>query len=369
MSWSHRGFRRCQLAAVAGLGILAAGPSLGAAVSWRQVLDQPAPWYATEEARTVADNVLLHQDRSGGWPKNRDMTQPPSPDVLTDRETDAPTIDNGATWTQLRVLVRVHASRPEARWREAILRGLDYLLDAQYENGGWPQFFPLRRGYYSHITFNDDAMASVLDLLQDVAAPAPEFAFVDDARRARAADAVKRGIACILQCQVIVAGRRTAWCAQHDEHTFAPVPARSFEPVALSGQESVGIVRFLMRVEDPSPEVIEAIEAAVAWFREVEIRGVRLDRPPAPDLPHGHDLVAVADPDAPPQWARFYEIGTNRPIFSGRDGIVRYALAEIEGERRGGYNWYTREPAKLLERDYPQWRARLGRVGDTAPAE
>ena len=38
----------------------------------------------------------------------------------------------------------------------------------------------------------------------------------------------------------------------------------------------------------------------------------------------------VADPSAGPLWARFYEIGTNRPMFVGRDGIVHDHLADIE---------------------------------------
>ena len=54
-------------------------------------------------------------------------------------------------------------------WNNAFRRGLDYLLKAQYPNGGWPQFYPLRNGYWSHITYNDDAMAGVLELLRDVA--------------------------------------------------------------------------------------------------------------------------------------------------------------------------------------------------------
>jgi PelA/Pel-15E family pectate lyase len=60
----------------------------------------------------------------------------------------------------------------------------------------------------------------------------------------------------------------------------------------------------------------------------------------------------------PPLWARFYEIGTNRPIFGGRDAVIRYSLAEVEPERRAGYRWYVDDPRQLLERDYPKWAAR-----------
>ncbi len=339
--------------------LLTLAGSLPAAVRWNAVLSQPDAWYGSDEARIVAANVLLHQDTSGGWPKNRDMTQPPTPGLLTDHETDLPTIDNGATWTQVRLLARVNAARPDVRWHDALLRGVDYMLAAQYSNGGWPQFHPRRKGYYTHITFNDDAMIGVMRVLRDIVANHPEYSFVDDARRQRAADAVRRGIDCILRCQVVVKGHKTVWCAQHDEQTFAPAPARKFEPVSLSGLESVGITRFLMGIDEPTDAEKQAVEAAIAWFKAVQVSGIRLEFPETPKLPRGHDCVVVADPAAPPLWARFYEIETNRPIFSGRDSVIRYSLAEIEAERRTGYHWYTDAPRKLLERDYPRWRQRL----------
>ena len=73
------------------------------------------------------------------------------------------------------------------------------------------------------------------------------------------------------------------------------------------------------------------------------------------------DRVVVQDPAAPPLWARFYEIGTDRPVFEGRDQVVRYSVAEIEPERRNGYRWYTDEPSKLLNEDYPAWRKKWRR--------
>jgi PelA/Pel-15E family pectate lyase len=79
-----------------------------------------------------------------------------------------------------------------------------------------------------------------------------------------------------------------------------------------------------------------------------------------PSVPGGTDRVVVQDPDAPPIWARFYEIGTNRPIFSGRDGIVRYRLSEIELERRVNYSWLGPYATELLEREYPAWKKRIG---------
>src|SRR5678815_15455 len=170
-----------------------------------------------------------------------------------------------------------------------------------------------RSGYYKHITYNDDAMIGVMKLLRDVAAAKPVYKFVDEERRARAASAVEKGIECILKTQVVVNGKRTVWGAQHDEVTLAPAPARKFEPASLSGGESVGIVRFLMSIKDPSPAVIDAIESAIAWFEQSQLKGIKW-------VDTGTDRVVVQDPNAGPIWARFYEIGTNRPIFVGRDG-------------------------------------------------
>ena len=114
---------------------------------------------------------------------------------------------------------------------------LDYLLAAQYPNGGWPQFFPVRKDYSRYVTFNDQAMINVLTLLDDVANGTSPLDFVDSARRQRAAAAVQRGVEVILRSQVTVKGTLTVWGAQHDEVTLEPRQARAFEPVSLASAE------------------------------------------------------------------------------------------------------------------------------------
>ena len=334
-----------------------------ATIAWADAQNKVPQWYASVEALRIADNLLFYQRDSGGWPKNIDMGKPVNEAdraalLIQQKETDS-TIDNGATFTQLSFLARVYTAQHQERHREAFLRGLDYLLQAQYPNGGWPQFYPDLSGYYKHITYNDDAMIGVMKLLRDVAATKEDFTFVDENRRAKAASAVAKGIECILKTQVIVDGQRTVWCAQHDEMTLAPAAARKFEVVSLSGSESAGIVRFLMSVNNPTNEVVNAIEAAIAWFERSQIKGIKWIEKAAPNLPGGIDRVVVNDPDAGPVWARFYEIGSNRPIFVGRDSVVKYNVAEIEHERRTGYSWYVDGPARLLNSEYPAWKKQL----------
>lgn len=351
------GLNRISILLVAALAVVS---SPAAEVSWRNALVQAADWYRSDDAAALAESVIAYQTPHGGWPKNIDFSKPPTDRFHALREVDrAPTIDNGGTTTPLHFLARVIHARPNHDYVSAVNRGLDYLMDSQYESGGFPQYFPLRAGYYSHITYNDDAMINVLTLLRDVSiGKQTTFDFVDDARAERARRAVERGIECILRTQVRQEGKPTGWCAQHDPKTFAPAWARNFEPPSLSGHETVGIVRFLMSIESPSPEITAAIHGAVEWLRAVAVTGLRVEDFTADD--GKRDRRAVPDAKARPLWARFYELGTNRPIFAGRDKIIRYDFNAIERERRTLYSYLGTWPAKLLRDEYPRWLQRHG---------
>ena len=330
-------------------------------LEWKDCLQQPKEWYASNEAVRIADQVLLYQKNDGGWPKNIDMAKPLSKEesdiLLRNKENiEESTIDNSSTFRQIRYLCRVYNATKEKPYSEGVMKGIHFLLQIQYVNGGWPQF-PYKKGYYQHITFNDNAMTGVLDLLYDIVKE-PEFLFVDKNIQASCNEAIFKGIDCILKCQVIEDGKKTVWCAQHDEKSLAPAEARKYEKISLSGAESASIVKFLMKMENPDSKIIEAIQGAVAWFDQVKINGIRQEKKADASLPGGYDKIIVQDASAPALWARFYEIGSNKPIFCGRNGIIKYTLAEIEHERRVGYSWYTEQPAELLNKDYPAWKAK-----------
>lgn len=315
-------------------------------LSRRDYRDRPEQWYRSEEGTRIVDNVLSWQSPQGSWPKNTDTMSHAFSGSPSDLRG---TFDNGATVDELRLVARAFRATGEKRYERAFVKGLDHILEAQYPTGGWPQYYPPGRGYPRHITFNDGTMIRLMIFLREVATSA-DYGFVDATRREVAQAAVDRGVQCVLACQIVVDGKRTAWCAQHDEVDYRPRPARTYELVSLSGAESVGILQFLMSLDDPSPEVAEAVAAGVAWFESIKLTGVRLTTVDG-------NRVIVDDPDAPPLWARFYEIGTNRPIFSGRDGVKKYSMTEIEAERRNGYAWYGRWGQSLAS-DYAAWRAK-----------
>ncbi|MHA6279687.1 pectate lyase [Salinimicrobium sp. CAU 1759] len=330
-------------------------------IPWRKALQQDEEWYESREAQRIADNVLLYQHDNGGWYKNIDMSN-----ELSEKEKDSlrslqakemgTTIDNGATHTQLRYLAKVYEATKKEAYKKAFLKGIDFLLEAQYPNGGWPQFYPLKKGYYEHITYNDGAMVGVMRLLRDVAKNEEPYTFVDLNRKNKARRAVDKGLEIILASQVKVDGKLTAWGAQHDRKTLQPAKARAYELASLSGKESAEIVRFLMEIQNPSEEVKRSIQSAMRWFDDAKVMGKRVEWIKGEHLPEGRDRVLVEDPNGGPLWGRFTEIGTNRPMFIGRDGVVKYNLDEIEHERRTNYSYIDSYAEDLLKEKYPAWQ-------------
>ena len=237
-------------------------------------------FFTTPKAKEVAETVLLYQQPTGGWPKNINFFQTPDNKekaLEIKNDVNASTIDNGATTTEIIYLSRLYNATHDETYKEAAIRGLDYLFEAQYENGGWPQFYPRPKGYYVQITYNDNAMINVMNLLRDVSNGKSPFTYLPESTRQKAQKAIDKGVECILKTQVKQHGKLTVWCAQHDRETFAPAKARAYELPSLSGAESANIVIYLMQLPNPSAEVIQSIESAVQWFKDSEIKGIKIE--------------------------------------------------------------------------------------------
>ena len=311
----------------------------------------------------IAENMLIYQRSYGGWPKAIDNKKVDYDKVLTDNEkkkilatanSDDATIDNKATSREIIYLIKAYAQTKNQLYLDAAKKGIDYLLKAQYDNGGWPQYYPDKKLYRAEITFNDDAMINVLNILFDIAHQKGDYAVLGNDYAKKAQAAVEKGISCVLKTQYSWNGHLTAWAAQYDEHNLTPAKARAYELPSLASSESHNIVKFLMRIENPSKEIKTAITSANDWFKQTKITGYKTAKIDAPAEPSGKDVVLVADP-ASVIWARFYDLKTMQPMFCGRDGVPKTKLADIDNERRAGYAWYGIWPKQLLEKDYPAW--------------
>lgn len=317
---------------------------------------------------SVAERMLIYQRNNGGWPQpggnaiNYDNTLSESlkTTLLSEKNKLDATIDDQATTREIKTLVVAYKKTSNSAYLKAAENGIKYLLVAQNAAGGWGQFFPDTSSYHKHITFNDNAMMDVMWIMKYISEGTNDFETVDKALIPQAKAAMAKGIICILKTQFLQKGKLTVWCAQHDRKTLLPTKARAFELPSLSGNESVGIIRFLMAIETPSPEIQKAIHAAVAWLEASKIVGIKTQDIVDASQPKGKDRIVMADPNST-IWARFYDLETNKPFFTGRDSVPKATLAEIENERRVGYAYYGNWPAKLLSTEYPDWVQKWGK--------
>lgn len=336
-------------------------------------LHREAAWYGSPEARHIADVIVSFQTPAGGWSKNLDMSGSPrlrGQSYATDNlnrhpsvdDFDTPkdptwnyvgTLDNDSTNTELHFLALVSAATPGKAgdaYRASFIKGIRYLLDAQFPNGGWPQVWPLEGGYHDAITYNDNAVTESAETLTAVAEGGSDYAFVPAALRRRAGAAARHALDCILATQIVINGKRTIWAQQQDALTLVPVSARNYEPGALATGESSDILLYLMQLPHPSPAVVAAVRAGVAWLSGAALHdqawvGGR-------GTPDGRHLESR--PGAPLLWARYYSITTQKPIFGDRDKTLHDTVSDLSLERRNGYAWYSSGPQQALDA-YAAW--------------
>ena len=193
-----------------------------ASEKWQTVVSlQPDAWYGTEEAKEVAENVLLYQRDIGGWPKNIDfhkiINDSEKRDILEKKSSNDATFDNGATTIEMKFLGKMYSKWKDERYKTAVTKALDFIIQAQYGTGyagegGWPMFYPLRPGYHSRITFNDNAMTNLLRVLRDVQNKTGSFDTVIDQKMAfKAKESYDKGVQCILKCQLTESRVKTFW--------------------------------------------------------------------------------------------------------------------------------------------------------------
>lgn len=325
-------------------------------------------FFTTPEAARIGEQVLAYQRITGGWPKNIDMcrqhTQAELEEARSQRDRiDDSTTDNLATTTQMKFVANMFHATHDERYRDSFSAGVVYLLSGQYDNGGWPQFWPDPQGYQVHITYNDGAMVNTLEVLRDIASQTYPYdgALVGEEIRQRAKTAFDKGIECILKTQIRVNGTPTVWCQQHDRDTFAPAKARSYELPSFCSQESTQIVSLLMQLPDPDARVKAAVHGAMKWFDANKLTGFRIERTGQPKTPEAN-VCLVPDKNAGPLWGRFYDLDNCEVFVCDRDGIPRKSLEEIGQERRTGYSWYNNHPSCLYD-DYAKWAEKYDPVG------
>ncbi|MEP1383576.1 MAG: pectate lyase [Paraglaciecola sp.] len=304
-------------------------------------------------------NIISWQIENGGfglheiepYEKLWDGSQPRS-EWRKDGE-DIANFDDGATVSELRFIAEVYRNIGNKKHKQVInksfQKGIKFILKAQNMNGGWPQVWPAYypednpRNYTNYTTLNDGAMIRNMVLLSDIIAKHPPFD-TDIVKGVNSKDVLSRlklGVNHLLNAQITSQGLLTIWPAQFDPLTYQPKAARSFELAAKTTRESVGVLSYLMNWPEKNTKVKESIDSAVQWYKKNQIKNLKL---------LNGDIVSAQNKVL---WYRFYELDSDKPFFTGRDGIKRYQLSKIEEERRKGYGWAGNWAKPILRATQP----------------
>jgi|GEM_PF-1278381 len=322
----------------------------------------------------IADNIISWQLDHGGFYKNKTKVYNEAWDGEGTRskqygerinaagdseKVELGSIDNDATVKELLVLADVYQRSGEERYREATRKALDFLINMQYNKGGWPQVYPARVGtiYSNYVTFNDNAMVRVmylLDRVEEAKWPLNGDLFTGTQRSA-AQRVTKKGVKYIRRAQIFQDGQRTVWSAQHDPQTYAPLGARSFELPSKNGKASSLIAAYLMSVPQ-TQDVAEVVEGALAWFRKPEVQATDTKYIKRSKSSTDDTYNPIQEVSGKTMWYRFYDLETDAPFFSGRQPDdnppgkgKQYNIMDIEAERRYGYEWGGSYGSKLLK--------------------
>lgn len=334
--------------------------------------------FGSAEAERIAQNVMSFQSNHGGWPKNicnmhYDFSSSELTEIRNSAANKSGTLDNDATSSHLEYLAKVYNASSDDDLKDDIKSayrdGVDFLLEMQYENGGFPQSWPTSGGYDENITYNDGAMTHAMELLREIAAGNSPFTVpLGSSRTNNVDDAIEAGIQVMLDTQYKQNGTPTVWGQQHDKDSLLPTTARSYEVASLSGGESSGVVELLTDIykETSRSDILASIEYAVKWYGENRIVGHKLISQDSsefveasnnthPDTGYRNRYVVI-DNEEEDKWARMAELHNNKPLFVDRDTDEHYNFndmdlqaysdadrpsGEPDTDRRQGYSWYS----------------------------
>ena len=244
------------------------------------------------------------------------------------------TFDDNTTTGAADFLLDLYITTLDPRYRGPLLKAIDFILDAQYPAGGWPQRYPLRYDhpydgkpdYTSFHTFNDGVIVNNIYFLLKA-----HRQLGDESYR----EAAVRGMDFVALSQQ--GAPQAGWAQQYDMD-LSPQGARNCEPRGLSTATTANNIRHLMTFYKVTGDrkYLRGIPAALDWLEQAK-------------LPPGHS-------DAGHTHATFVELGTNKPLYAHREGARmetgRYWVDSDPNNILPGYGYQIRIDLDAIRREY-----------------
>jgi hypothetical protein len=181
------------------------------------------------------------------------------------------TFDDAGTAEASQLLLRVYLEKRERQYRAPLDKAIQFVLDAQYPNGGWPQRFPFVESgglhgnpdYTPYITFNDDVAGENIEFLLYC-----HQALGSNDRRL--VDSIQRGMDIFIATQQPMP--QPAWGLQHFPDTLKPAPARTIEPQAFATHTTATNIRSMIGFYKLTGDrkYLERLPEALDWLDQVK---------------------------------------------------------------------------------------------------
>jgi hypothetical protein len=256
---------------------------------------------ATDAARALA----WGQRTVGGWDHRVDVAHLDKTSKKAIRREGHCTFDDNITQGALSFLMSMDAILDEPWLTEAIELGLEFMMKSQFENGAWPQWYPLRGGYHDYYTFNDNTINDCIKVMLKAHRIYGKNEYLQTARH---------GGNFIILSQL--PQPQSGWAQQYS-HDLKPAWARSFEPPGVCSAATIRNIQTLvdLYLYTKDDRYLEPIPLAFEWL----------------------DNSKIGDN----QWARLYEEGTNRPVYGDREdgNRLHYVYENISERERTSYGW------------------------------
>ncbi|MFC2077015.1 pectate lyase [candidate division KSB1 bacterium] len=261
-----------------------------------------------DAARKSADFLIRAQQPNGGWYYETWITddglipcQQGAPTGPPNTTTNRGVLEDGCIRGQMEFLLKMSEVTGDPKYFNSARKGADFLITAQYPDGGWPQHYPPpRRGYSGYYTLNDGVFEDTIQLLLDFHARTGEQKYLE---------AAMRGGDWLIANQLPEPA--TGWAQQYDP-MLKPAWARQWEPPSACSRVTAGAVKMLLALHlvTGDDKYLGPIPAAIAWLKRSQV--------------------------IPGQWARFYDPQTSRPIYA-RGYRISYSPEIIGWNLTGSY--------------------------------
>jgi PelA/Pel-15E family pectate lyase len=249
------------------------------------------------------------------------------------------TFDDAGTAEASKFLLRMYAEKRDPKYKPALDRAIQFVLDAQYPAGFWPQRYPRAAEHSTHgkpdytalPTFNDDVAAENIDFL------VMAYQVLGDPRLL---DPITRGMDAFRAAQQ--PAPQAGWGLQH-ALGLKPVGARTYEPDALVTHTTARNVELLMDFYRLTGDAsyLARVPEALDWLESV--------RSPAGVAPAGRTHPT------------FVEIGSNKPLYVHRTGsnVVngRYFVDRDPTNTIGHYSAFRTIDVAALRRQLAEVKA------------